>query len=83
MPSPSFPSAFILLDSMDESSTLTGTTTLPDDVTTLPDDVTVPYLRLGLDSYQTVLEKYGLNIIEDNPWKALEGFPIDPDVGDD
>jgi hypothetical protein len=64
---------------MDDSSTLTGTTTLPDDVTTLPDDVTVPYLCLGLDSYQTVIEKYGLNITEDNPWKALEGLPIDPE----
>jgi hypothetical protein len=72
LPSYSFVFAFTLPNSMDDSSTLTGTTTLPD-------DVTVPYLRLGLDSYETVISKYGLNSNKDNPWKALEGIPIDPE----
>jgi hypothetical protein len=85
LPSHSFVFAFILLDSMDDSFTLTGTTTLTDDAstltvtTTLPDDIMVPYLCLGLDSHETVIEKYGFNFNEDNPWKALEGVHIDPE----
>jgi hypothetical protein len=63
--------------SMEDSYTLPGTT-LPDDVT-VPEIPVLPYLRLGLDSYESVISKYGSNFNADNPWKALEGAPVDPE----
>jgi hypothetical protein len=62
---------------MDDSSTLPGTA-LPDDAT-VPEIPVLPYLHLGLDSYESVISKYGLKFNADNPWKVLEGIPIDPE----
>jgi hypothetical protein len=62
---------------MADSVSLSGTT-LPDDGTLIETQVPPYYHRLGLDSYETVISKYGVTVDEENPWKALLGIPIDP-----
>ncbi len=62
---------------MADSVSLSGTT-LPDDGTLIETQVPPYYHQLGLDSYETVISKYGVTVDEKNPWKAQLGIPIDP-----